>query len=96
VEARLAERFAADANDYIYSYDASRDYDRRRVWRRSRRAFWRSTPPTTSANPIELGILEREIKRVKTAATTRSRIRRDSRHGTSGEAKCGSTCCRTC
>ena len=27
VEARLAQRFVADANNYIYSYDAARDYD---------------------------------------------------------------------
>jgi len=46
---RLAAPFTADANDYLYQWEASGDYnpapglDRIRAW------CWRSTPPTTNA-----------------------------------------------
>ena len=47
---RLAAPVTADANDFIYQWEASHDYNpSRRRWRRSRRRCWRSMPPTTSA-----------------------------------------------
>ena len=54
----------ADANDILYALRASRDYDPGPGSSRSSRRCSRSTRPTTSINPPELGILEREITRV--------------------------------
>jgi homoserine O-acetyltransferase/O-succinyltransferase len=88
VEARLAARFAADANDYIYSYDASRDYDPSPDLEKIKARVLAINAADDERNPIELGILEREIKRIKNGryylipASTETRG-----HGTSGEAK---------
>ena len=64
VEARLAERFSADANDYIYSYDAARDYDPSPDLEKIKARVLAINAADDERNPSELGILEREIKRV--------------------------------
>ena len=50
LDERLAAPFTADANDFIYQWDASRDYDPTPASGTHHGArCWRSTPPTTSA-----------------------------------------------
>ncbi|MFO1269319.1 MAG: alpha/beta fold hydrolase [Rubrivivax sp.] len=72
---RLAAPFTADANDTLYQWDHQR-LQPRRGWRRSRACCWPSTPPTTNATSPELGVLEREIRRIKGAASSSFRPRR--------------------
>jgi homoserine O-acetyltransferase len=88
VEERLAARFGADANDYIYAYNASRDYDPSPGLEKIKARVLAINAGDDERNPAELGILAREIKRVKNGRyyeipasdTTRG-------HGTSGDAK---------
>jgi homoserine O-acetyltransferase len=65
VEERLAERVNVDANDLIYAYDASRDYDPAPHLEKIKARLLAINSTDDERNPIELGILEREIKRVK-------------------------------
>ena len=65
VEARLAQRFVADANNYIYSYDAARDYDPSPNLEKIKAHVLAINSGDDERNPAELGILDREIKRVK-------------------------------
>jgi homoserine O-acetyltransferase len=88
VEDRLAARFGADANDYIYAYEAARDYDPSPGLEKIKARVLAINAADDERNPIELGITAREIKRVKNGRyyeipasdTTRG-------HGTSGDAK---------
>jgi homoserine O-acetyltransferase len=88
VDDRLAERVREDANDIIYAYDASRDYDPAPHLEKIKARVLAINSVDDERNPAELGILEREIKRVKngrfylvpTSEATRG-------HGTTGEAK---------
>ena len=65
VKARLAQRFSADANDYIYSYEAARDYDPAPNLEKITARVLAINAADDERNPPELGILDREIKRVK-------------------------------
>jgi homoserine O-acetyltransferase len=88
VEERLAERFGADANDYIYAYNAARDYDPAPGLEKIKARVLAVNAGDDERNPAELRITAREIKRVKNGTyyeippsdTTRG-------HGTSGDAK---------
>ena len=88
VDERLAERFGADANDYIYAYNAARDYDPSPGLEKIKARVLAVNASDDERNPPELGITAREIKRVKNGTyyeippsdTTRG-------HGTSGDAK---------
>jgi homoserine O-acetyltransferase/O-succinyltransferase len=88
VDAKLAERFNADANDYIYSYDASRDYDPAPGLEKIKARVLAVNAADDERNPVELGILEREIKRVKNGRYYQIPASTETRgHGTSGDAK---------
>lgn len=88
VQERLAARFTVDANDYIYAYNAARDYDPSPHLEKIAARVLAINAADDERNPTELGILQREIKRVKNgwyfeipaSVTTRG-------HGTSGDAK---------
>jgi len=62
VAARLKN---ADANDMLYHYDASRDYDPGPDLEKIRAPLVAVNSADDQVNPPELGVLEREIKRVK-------------------------------
>jgi homoserine O-acetyltransferase/O-succinyltransferase len=64
VDARLAAGTDADANDILYAYDASRDYDPTRELERIEAALLSVNAEDDERNPIELGVLEREVARV--------------------------------
>lgn len=55
----------ADANDMLYQFDASRDYDPAPALETIRAPLVAINSADDQVNPPELGILEREIKRVK-------------------------------
>jgi homoserine O-acetyltransferase len=88
VEARLARRFSADANNYIYSYEAARDYDPSPGLEKIKARVLAINAADDERNPIELGILEREIKRIKNARYYQIPASAETRgHGTSGDAR---------
>jgi homoserine O-acetyltransferase len=62
VQARLSR---TDANDLLYQYDASRDYNPAPELEKIKAALLAVNSADDEINPPELGIAEREIKRVK-------------------------------
>lgn len=54
-----------DANDFIYQFDASRDYDPSPHLEKIKAPLFAVNSADDQVNPPELGILETEIKRVK-------------------------------
>src|SRR5262249_47392343 len=64
---RLAAPFTADANDFLYQWDASRDYNPAPGLERIQAAVLAVNSADDERNPPETGIMERELKRVKNA-----------------------------
>jgi homoserine O-acetyltransferase len=64
---RLAAPFTADANDFLYQWDASRDYNPAPELERIEAALLAINSADDERNPPETGIMERELKRVKNA-----------------------------
>ena len=62
---RLAAKFTADANDYIYQWDSSRDYNASPKLEEIRAYVLAVNSADDERNPRSLGIMEREMKRVK-------------------------------
>jgi homoserine O-acetyltransferase/O-succinyltransferase len=88
VEQRLAAKFAADANDYIYAYDAARDYDPSPGLETIKARVLAINAADDERNPVELGIVPREIKRVKNGTYYQIPASPQTNgHGTSGDAK---------
>ncbi len=67
LDARLAAPFALDANDVLYMWDASRDYNPAPGLERIQAAVLAINSADDERNPPETGIMERELKRVKNA-----------------------------
>jgi len=65
VDDRLAAPFTADANDTLYQWDSSRDYDPSAGLERIQATVLVINSADDERNPPELGVLDREIKRVK-------------------------------
>jgi homoserine O-acetyltransferase len=62
----MAKRLAStDANDFLYAFEASRDYDPSAGLERIEAAVTAVNSADDEVNPAELGILEREIRRVR-------------------------------
>ena len=64
VNQRLAEPSSADANDLLYLYEASRDYNPAPKLEAIKARLLAINSADDERNPAELGIIEREIKRV--------------------------------
>jgi homoserine O-acetyltransferase len=62
---RLSAPFSADANDVLYQWDSSRDFDASRGLERVQAALLAINSADDERNPPELRVLDREIKRVK-------------------------------
>jgi len=69
VNQRLAAPFSADANDVLYQYESSRDYNATAGLERIRAELLAINSADDERNPAELGILEREIKWVTRGRT---------------------------
>jgi homoserine O-acetyltransferase/O-succinyltransferase len=65
LDGRLAAPFTADANDTLYQWDASRDYDPSPGLEGIQAALLAINSADDERNPPETGIMERELKRVK-------------------------------
>jgi homoserine O-acetyltransferase len=88
LDARLAAPFTADANDFLYQWDSSRDYDPAPGLERIHAALLAINSADDERNPPETGVMERELKRVKNARLYLIPASEDTRgHGTTGMAK---------
>ena len=64
VSDRLAAPFTADANDVLYAWDSSRDYNPAPGLERIQASLLAINSADDERNPPETGIMERELKRV--------------------------------
>jgi homoserine O-acetyltransferase len=65
VNQRLSAPFRGDANDHLYQWEASRDYNASAGLERIQAVLMAINSADDERNPPELGVLDREIKRVK-------------------------------
>jgi homoserine O-acetyltransferase/O-succinyltransferase len=85
---RLAAPFAGDANDVLYQWDSSRDYNPSPKLDRIKAALLVINAADDERNPPETGLMERELKRVPGAKLHLIPASDDtSGHGTTGRAK---------
>ncbi len=67
LDQRLAAPFPADANDVLYQWDSSRDYNPSPGLERIQAAVLAINSADDERNPPETGIMERELKRIRSA-----------------------------
>ena len=88
LDGRLAAPFKADANDFLYQWDASRDYDASPGLGRIKATLLAINSADDERNPPETGLMERELKRVPNARLYLIPASEETRgHGTTGMAK---------
>jgi homoserine O-acetyltransferase len=88
VDERLAAPAPADANDFLYQWDSSGDYDPSPGLERIQAALLAINSADDERNPPETGITERALKRVKNGRLYLIPASEDTRgHGTTGMAK---------
>ena len=88
IDDRLAAPFNADANDSIYHWDSSRDYNPSPGLERIEAALLVINAADDERNPPETGLMVRELKRVKNGRLHLIPASEDTRgHGTTGMAK---------
>ena len=85
---RLTGPFAGDANDHLYQWESSRDYNPSPGLDRIKATVLAINSADDERNPPELGVLDREIKRVKNGRVLLIPGSPDTfGHGTTGNAK---------
>lgn len=88
LDQRLTGRFSADANDVLYQWDSSRDYNPSAGLERIQAVLLAINSADDERNPPELGLLDREIKRVKNGRVLLiSAGDQTAGHGTTGRAR---------
>ena len=88
LDQRLAAPFTADANDVLYQWDSSRDYDPSPGLEKITATVLAINAADDERNPPELGVLDREIKRVKNGRVLLIPASESTAgHGTTGNAK---------
>jgi homoserine O-acetyltransferase len=88
LDARLAAAFPADANDTLYQWDSSRDYDPSAGLEKIQGVLLAINSADDERNPPELGVLDREIKRIKGGRVLLiPGSEATAGHGTTGQAK---------
>jgi homoserine O-acetyltransferase len=88
LDQRLASPTAADANDTLYQWDSSRDYNAAAGLERITAALLAINSADDERNPPETGLMERELNRVKNGKLYLIPPSEDTRgHGTTGMAK---------
>ena len=88
LDERLAAPFNLDANDFLYQWDASRDYNPSPGLDRIEAAVLAINSADDERNPPETGIMERELKRVKSGRLYLIPASAETRgHNTTGMAK---------
>jgi len=85
---RLAEPFRGDANDVLFQWESSFDYDPSPGLDRIQAAVVAINSADDERNPFDLGVMEREIKRIKNARYVLIPASPETRgHGTTGAAR---------
>jgi homoserine O-acetyltransferase len=88
LDKRLANLTKADANDYLYQWDSSRDYNPAPGLERIEAPLLAINAADDERNPPETGIMEREMKRVKGGRLyVIPASEETSGHGTTGMAR---------
>jgi len=88
VNDRLAAPFRADANDTLYQWDSSRDYNPSPGLERIEATVLAINAADDERNPPETGLMERELKRVKNGKLYLiPASEQTTGHGTTGQAK---------
>ena len=88
VDKSLSAPFAGDANDYLYQWDSSRDYNPSAGLERIQATVLAINSADDERNPPETGVLDREIKRVKNGRVFLIPASdKTAGHGTTGQAK---------
>jgi homoserine O-acetyltransferase len=88
VDARLAAPPPADANDFIYQWDASRDYDPAADLPKIRAAVLAINSADDERNPPETGLMVQAMQQVKNGRLLLIPASSETRgHGTTGMAK---------
>ena len=88
VNERLAAPFTADANDFLYQWDASRNYDPGPGLERIRAPVLAINSADDERDPPETGIMERQLARLKNARLYLIPASDETAgHGTTGMAK---------
>jgi homoserine O-acetyltransferase len=88
LDQRLNAAFTGDANDHLYQWDSSRDYNPSAGLERIRAAVLAINSADDERNPPETGVLDREIKRVKNGRVFLIPASdQTAGHGTTGQAK---------
>jgi homoserine O-acetyltransferase len=87
LDQRLAALTAADANDFLYQWDSSRDYNAAPGLEKIKASLLAINSADDERNPPETGIMERELKRVKNGKLYLVPASADTRgHGTTAMA----------
>jgi homoserine O-acetyltransferase len=90
VNQRLGAPFRGDANDHLYQWEASRDYNASPGLERIQAVLLVINSADDERNPPELGLLDREIKRVKNGRVLLIPASdQTAGHGTTSQAKFG-------
>jgi homoserine O-acetyltransferase len=85
---RLTAPFRGDANDHLYQWDASRDYNASPGLERIQAVLLAINSADDERNPPELGFLDRDIKRVKNGKVLLIPGSENTfGHGTTGQAR---------
>jgi homoserine O-acetyltransferase len=88
LDQRLKAPFRGDANDILYQWDSSRDYNPSPGLERIQAAVLAINSADDERNPPELGVMERELKRVKNGRLYLIPASdQTAGHGTTGQAK---------
>jgi len=85
---RLAAPFNADANDFVYQWDSSRDFNASPGLEKIRATLLAINAADDERNPPEFGLMERELQRVRNGTLMLIPASAETRgHGTTGLAK---------
>jgi homoserine O-acetyltransferase len=88
LESRMAAPFTADANDYVYQWDASRDYNPEPRLERIRAAVLAINSADDERNPPETGVTEAAMRRIANARMLLIPASAETTgHGTTGNAR---------
>jgi homoserine O-acetyltransferase/O-succinyltransferase len=88
LQQRLSAPFRGDANDHLLQWESSRDYNPSPGLERIRAVLLAINSADDERNPPELGVLEREIKRVKNGRVFLiPASEATAGHGTTGQAR---------
>ena len=88
LEQRLKAPFVGDANDHLYQWESSGDFDPSAGLERIQATLLAINSADDERNPPELGVLDREIKRVRRGSVLLiPGSAQTAGHGTTGQAK---------